>query len=245
MATTTNLVVLAIFSTASFASVIEPKIDPALNWRIVGGSDAAQGQFPWQVSIRRASTYGHNCGAAHCVVNTSPSTWYIVAGTLTLSSGGNQHQIARIISHADYNSAQIKNDVAVLELEEELEFSARRLQLGPNQERRRCSRIRRGIGIFRYRPTDRIRIRGGRRAQGVPSTRTYTRGLMPYLIDCTGGYLRKQGDLQVSSISPINQRPCCPMPHTNYLFIHITASQVRIKLEFIRRFLFKIVIFSV
>lgn len=68
---------------------------------------------------------------------------------------------------------------------------------------------------------------------------------MPYLIDCTGGYLRKQGDLQVSSISPINQRPCCPMPHTNYLFIHITASQVRIKLEFIRRFLFKIVIFSV
>ncbi|KAK9747378.1 Trypsin [Popillia japonica] len=135
MATTTTLIVLAIFSTASFASVIEPKIDPALNWRIVGGSDATPGQFPWQVSIRRASTDGHNCGAAHCnskwiltaahcVVNTSPSTWYIVAGTLTLSSGGNQHQIARIISHADYNSAQIKNDVAVLELEEELEFSA-------------------------------------------------------------------------------------------------------------------------
>ncbi|KAK9747380.1 Trypsin [Popillia japonica] len=134
MATTTFLV-LAILLTASFASVIEPKIDPALNWRIVGGSDAAPGQFPWQVSIRRASTDGHNCGgsilnskwiltAAHCVVNTSPSTWYIVAGTLTLSSGGNQHQIARIISHADYNSAQIKNDVAVLELEEKLEFSA-------------------------------------------------------------------------------------------------------------------------
>ncbi|KAI4457469.1 chymotrypsin-related [Holotrichia oblita] len=130
---TTKLVILAILST-SFASVIEPKIDPALSWRIVGGSDAAPGQFPWQVSIRSSSTGGHNCGgsilnskwiltAAHCVVNTSPSTWYIVVGSLTLSSGGNPYQISRIISHADYNAAQIKNDVAVVELEQELEFS--------------------------------------------------------------------------------------------------------------------------
>ncbi|KAI4457460.1 polyserase-related [Holotrichia oblita] len=130
---TTTLVILAILST-SFASVIEPKIDPALSWRIVGGSDAAPEQFPWQVSIRSSSTGGHNCGgsilnskwiltAAHCVVNTSPSTWYIVVGSLTLSSGGNPYQISRIISHADYNAAQIKNDVAVVELEQELEFS--------------------------------------------------------------------------------------------------------------------------
>ncbi|KAK9758876.1 Trypsin [Popillia japonica] len=125
---------------------------------------------PWQVSIRRASTDGHNCGGsilnlkwiltvAHCIVNTSPSTWYIVAGTLTLSP-------FLILINRWYIVAGTPNLILGRKpAPNRQDHLSRRLQLGPNQERRRSSRIRRGIGIFRYRPNDRIRIRRGRRGR--------------------------------------------------------------------------------
>lgn len=51
--------------------------DDNLNWRVVGGLRAAEGQFPYMVSLRYTSTYAHFCGgtiisnryvltAAHC-----------------------------------------------------------------------------------------------------------------------------------------------------------------------------------
>ncbi|GJQ69452.1 hypothetical protein Trydic_g6561 [Trypoxylus dichotomus] len=55
--------------------------------------------------------------------SSAPSANFIVVGSLKLSSGGNIHRISRVISHSNYNGLLIKNDVAVLELENELEFS--------------------------------------------------------------------------------------------------------------------------
>ncbi|GJQ84821.1 hypothetical protein Trydic_g19585 [Trypoxylus dichotomus] len=116
--------------------VLEPRTSPQESGRIVGGFDATVGQFPYQVSLRRASGGNHNCGgsilnskwiltAAHCVSDALPSSWFIIAGTINRLSGGEAHQLSRIILHEDYTLfPAIKNDIALLELEDELEFSS-------------------------------------------------------------------------------------------------------------------------
>ncbi|KAI4457462.1 polyserase-related [Holotrichia oblita] len=106
--------------------------------RISNGKDAVEGQFPYQVSLQREN-FGHTCGgsilnkkwiltAAHCVNNTLPSEWTIYMGSVLLNSGGINHAVARIIVHKDYEESPkivAKDDVAVLELEREIEFSDR------------------------------------------------------------------------------------------------------------------------
>lgn len=56
---------------------LEVTYDDNLNWRVVGGSNASPGQFPYIASLRRVLTGSHFCGgviinnayvltAAHC-----------------------------------------------------------------------------------------------------------------------------------------------------------------------------------
>ncbi|KAM8795041.1 transmembrane protease serine 9 [Eudromia elegans] len=104
--------------------------------RIVGGSDAARGEFPWQVSLRENNE--HFCGAAvlterwlvsaaHCFTEfQDPTLWAAHAGTTSLSSadgGAVKRAVARIISHPSYNADTADYDVAVLELKRPLAFS--------------------------------------------------------------------------------------------------------------------------
>ncbi|KAK9758546.1 Trypsin [Popillia japonica] len=122
------------FDCAIDGSPIELPSDD-LNGRIVGGNDAAQGQFPYQVPIQRTSNGNHNCGgsilnsrwiltAAHCLVHSVPSDWVIQTGTSILSSGGTHHRLARFIIHEGYvTSPWVNNDIAVIELQDEIQFS--------------------------------------------------------------------------------------------------------------------------
>ncbi|XP_058284116.1 transmembrane protease serine 9 [Hylobates moloch] len=101
---------------------------PAALTRIVGGSAAGRGEWPWQVSLwlRRRE---HRCGAvlvaerwllsaAHCFdVYGDPKQWAAFLGTPFLSGGeGQLERVARIYKHPFYNLYTLDYDVALLEL---------------------------------------------------------------------------------------------------------------------------------
>lgn len=91
--------------------------------RIVGGEDAKEGQFPYQVSLRNTFN-SHFCGgsiinanwvltAAHCTIDSVASNVNIVVGSHLLS-GGTTYRCAEIRNHPSYNPTLLSNDVAVL-----------------------------------------------------------------------------------------------------------------------------------
>ncbi|XP_037818184.1 serine protease SP24D-like [Lucilia sericata] len=102
--------------------------------RVVGGHDAISKQFPHQISLRRH--HSHICGgsiisnryvltAAHCVVvqGTEPypaEHFTIRAGTINRIAGGVIIPVKRVLVHPGY---AVYNDLALLELKEELIFS--------------------------------------------------------------------------------------------------------------------------
>lgn len=114
------LFVLALAAIASASPLPEDFVDPF----IVGGTNAALGQYPYQVSLR--SSGSHFCGgsiinnrwvlsAAHCTIGRGQSSITLVVGTVLLNSGGASHVSSRIINHPDYNSQTIANDVSVVQ----------------------------------------------------------------------------------------------------------------------------------
>ncbi|XP_075287795.1 transmembrane protease serine 2 isoform X2 [Opisthocomus hoazin] len=105
--------------------------------RIVGGSAATLGQWPWQVSLHVQDT--HVCGgsiitqqwivtAAHCVEGkqfSDPSNWRVFAGILNQNEMifRNGYKVQQIISHSDYDTDSKDNDVALMKLETPLSFT--------------------------------------------------------------------------------------------------------------------------
>jgi secreted trypsin-like serine protease len=102
--------------------------------RIVGGEDASEESWPWQVSIQAVlgdGTSQHICGgsifnyeyvisAAHCVKNYEPSQLIIVAGEYSLSKerGNEQRSSAsQIFVRDDFNGHDYVNDIALVHLE--------------------------------------------------------------------------------------------------------------------------------
>ncbi|XP_015176238.1 PREDICTED: chymotrypsin-1-like [Polistes dominula] len=106
--------------------------------RIVGGSRAAVGEFPYQVSIRVGNQ--HTCGgtiissrhiltAAHCVNDwNAPISFYtVVTGTNSLNYGGEVHGISSVSVHPSYIGSQQTswiNDVAVIALRSPITFNS-------------------------------------------------------------------------------------------------------------------------
>ncbi|XP_029027296.1 ST14 transmembrane serine protease matriptase a [Betta splendens] len=110
--------------------------------RIVGGQNAEEGEFPWQVSLQ-VKPYGHVCGAsiisptwlvtaAHCVQDDSkirfsqPGTWEAQLGLHTqrnIASTVVKRTLKQIIPHPYYNTFTFDNDMALMELDSPVSFS--------------------------------------------------------------------------------------------------------------------------
>ncbi|PHH80853.1 hypothetical protein CDD80_6412 [Ophiocordyceps camponoti-rufipedis] len=103
-----------------------------LSKRVVGGSEATPGEYPYLVGLMdRQRSVRVQCGAtlldsksvmtaAHCLLNGTeflgPQHLRIRAGTLSLVSGGIESNVTRYVVHPGYDKETNENDLAILKL---------------------------------------------------------------------------------------------------------------------------------
>ncbi|XP_044536144.1 complement factor I [Gracilinanus agilis] len=97
--------------------------------RIVGGTIANEGQFPWQVAIKDGEKI--HCGgvyiggcwvltAAHCVRKNAVHRYQIWTGLLDwikVNTGVKIQRVKQVIIHEDYNGVTYQNDIALMEMQ--------------------------------------------------------------------------------------------------------------------------------
>lgn len=100
--------------------------------RIVGGTEAANREAPYQCSILWDGH--HNCGcailstqwiitAAHCVKGYETQRMQILVGTNDLKSGGTHYSVQSYIVHEKNNRPKFANDIAVIRVNGPIAFT--------------------------------------------------------------------------------------------------------------------------
>ncbi|XP_074528587.1 transmembrane protease serine 2, partial [Halichoeres trimaculatus] len=107
--------------------------------RVVGGTEAVVGAWPWQVSLQ-VYPHQHICGgsiispdwilsAAHCFQghNSVALRWRVLYGDVSLKrlSYTASSAVSKIISHEKFDPTTNDNDIALLKLTRPLKFSSR------------------------------------------------------------------------------------------------------------------------
>ncbi|XP_030622033.1 ST14 transmembrane serine protease matriptase a [Chanos chanos] len=109
--------------------------------RIVGGQNAMEGEFPWQVSLHIKNS-AHVCGAsiisnkwlvtaAHCVQDagqhklSQANAWDVYLGlhSQKVKTKAEKRGLKRIVPHPQYNDFTFDFDIALMELDRPVDFS--------------------------------------------------------------------------------------------------------------------------
>ncbi|XP_018615373.2 plasma kallikrein-like [Scleropages formosus] len=105
--------------------------------KVVGGSEAEAGSWPWQASLQLKDSRGedmHLCGAsiinprwvvtaAHCLKGSNPSSYSVVTGMIKLSEAKESHEVEKIVKHQGFNDNTFENDIALFKLKTPVEYS--------------------------------------------------------------------------------------------------------------------------
>ena len=100
------------------------------NWdeKIVGGSNAKDGDAPYQVSLRSANNPSfHFCGASiisekwlltacHCTINKGYWEIYAVVGSVINNPTGKMYALTKVINHPQYDPERVENDISLLQV---------------------------------------------------------------------------------------------------------------------------------
>ncbi|CAL8133623.1 unnamed protein product [Orchesella dallaii] len=117
----------------------------SLDLKIVGGVNATDAEFPYLVSLQMNPEFGnryHYCSgsifnashiisAANCVEGRSVSEIQVVAGALTLQTTGaddpfiQRRDVVLVNIHSQFDPETLQNNVALLSLNEQLQFNSR------------------------------------------------------------------------------------------------------------------------
>ncbi|XP_066489000.1 coagulation factor XI-like [Tiliqua scincoides] len=112
---------------------------PKVNRRIVGGTNASHGEWPWQVSLHvQPSAKGHYCGgsiisnqwivtAAHCTQNLLyPEIWRVYTAILKQSQITDDTPffgVQKIVVHPNFEYAEKGYDIALMKLDRPMNFT--------------------------------------------------------------------------------------------------------------------------
>lgn len=110
--------------------------EPPVSAQIVGGTDAPEGAYPYQVSLQYGGS--HICGgsiigtewiltAAHCLKGVPTTGIRVVAGTNTLDAGGTAHSVERRVLHERYvhSGGGSPHDIGVVKLTTPITYTPR------------------------------------------------------------------------------------------------------------------------
>ncbi|XP_058797811.1 chymotrypsin-2-like [Phymastichus coffea] len=115
-------VILLCFAVATYAAP-----------RIVGGHDAPEGKYTYQVSLRLQNL--HICGgsiinkrwiltAAHCVLYLEHKAIEVVAGTNLIEGGNKQVYHSEYITyHENFTLTDVENDIALIRVDKDIKFN--------------------------------------------------------------------------------------------------------------------------
>lgn len=135
------LVVLAVFGRSSMSFGLHPMLEN-YDDRVINGSTARPGQFPYMVSIRtqfrvnNTPIFRHRCGgsiisdrwvlsAAHCFVRSNPATKRIFVGAHHIFNDGTGYAVNRIVNHPNYNGSSLANDITLFHTSRPIQFNNR------------------------------------------------------------------------------------------------------------------------
>uniref|UniRef100_A0A182PCT2 Apyrase n=1 Tax=Anopheles epiroticus TaxID=199890 RepID=A0A182PCT2_9DIPT len=113
-----------------FISLQHTSSSSEANNRIVGGTDAAPGAAPYQVSLQ--GLFSHMCGgaiidqewiltAAHCLI-LPPVLMQVLVGTNDLRSGGQRYAVEKYVAHSGFNNPAFHNDIGLVKLKSKIQY---------------------------------------------------------------------------------------------------------------------------